>query len=270
MAFEICFKYHERLEEGGYDTTEEKTMTKRYGKGYEEISHEQIAASIIAQLSRRDIWITDVKVFEYVKKELRFKETKGGGIVLGNKKYQLDGSQHLIAVEDQEQQVPQALVLQQQNAAMQWAQQHPHPQMPQTSIANLPNQVPQIVPENRPPQRYVIFQPPKELQDRARIYKLTVGRKYGIYEEKAADVSNMRSGMLYYLRDDLGRGVWVRSFYFEDAVTNLLYDNELHVDQFTQAQMRRQDTGGFIDSVASSYVDDAAAAVSFDVPDIRR
>lgn len=37
MGFEVLFKYHERLEEGGYDKEDEKEMSKKVGKAYDDV-----------------------------------------------------------------------------------------------------------------------------------------------------------------------------------------------------------------------------------------
>lgn len=246
MAYEVVYTYHDKLDEGGYDIADQKTLTKRYGKGFEEMPLEKLAANVINQLSRRDIWITDVKVYEFVKKEIKFKETKGGGIVLSGRKFTLDSS-HPLVEEDENQPQPQIV----------------HPQ--QTLITTQQSrgqvgQTPQMVPENRPALRYVVFEPPQELMEFARLLQLTRSKRYPIYEEKVADQSNLRSGMLYYMRDDLGRGIWARSFYFQDAVQL--------VDEFGGGQPQRmpapRPAQSFVDSVR--YESDGA----FNIPDIAR
>jgi hypothetical protein len=260
MAYEVTFYFHERLEAGGYNTEETKTMTKRYGKGFDEVAVEKLAGAIITQLSRRDVWITNVEVSEFVKKPLRFKETKGGGIILGNKKFTLDGSVSL--VEESESLPPPQHT--QANQQLIVPQQHVVQNNPPTSLTD---HVPTMVPKDQKPLRYVVFNPPVELRDTARIYKLTQNQRYPIFEEKIADVTNMQSGMMYYLRDDLGRGVWARSFYFEDAVTELAYQRELFTDGYLERQMQaRNGNPGFIDSARGAYQQQQ----SFDMPTLRR
>lgn len=99
MAFEITYHYHPRLEEGvGYDHDVTKDKKVRVGKPFDDTPLEKCAAAITAQLARRDIWVIDVEVYELVKKEIRFKESKDGrGIVLKNKKFTLSATAELIA-----------------------------------------------------------------------------------------------------------------------------------------------------------------------------
>lgn len=254
MAFEVSYVYYDKLEEGGYNTLEEKTFVKRYGKGFEEIPHDKIASHIISQLSRRDIWITDVKVSEFVKKEVKFKETKGGGIVLGGKKYSFDSSATLVEENDE---TPTPNQPKHENGQ----------QLIQTNTTTI-----QKVPINKRALRDVIFTPTRENIDFAKAYKLTQGKKYPIYEEKSAPnaraetvgqgQSTQYAGTMYYLRDDLGRGIWARSFCFEDAPVGLAYERDMFVDPLMQRNLQKSN---FIDSVSNNYVDS-----NFTVPDIIR
>lgn len=242
MAFEVTYTFHERSEDGTYNTTETKTVVKRYGKRYEELPLEKLAAAIMAQLSRRDIWVTDVSVDQYVKRPLKFKETRGGGIVLGNKKFNLDLTQ-IELVEEDENPAPQA-----------------QPQAP-APVNNVQASVNAALTAGRMPLRDVVFDPPPELRTQASALKLTPGKRYAIYEEKPA-IGNNRSerisfaeaqaGMIYLIRDDLGNGIWARSFYFRDVLRGLQFENEMF-DHGT-----RESQGGFVDSVRyeSSGVED--------------
>lgn len=89
MGYEVIYAYHERLEEGGYNKEETKEMRRRIGDPYEDIPVEKLASTVMAQLARRDIWVTNWDVFEYKKQKLNCRETKGG-IVIKNKKFSLD------------------------------------------------------------------------------------------------------------------------------------------------------------------------------------
>ena len=89
MGFEVIYQYHERLVEGGYDKEETKEMKRRIGDAYEDVALEKLASTVMAQLARRDIWVTNWDVYEYKKQKLNCRETKGG-IVIKNKKFALD------------------------------------------------------------------------------------------------------------------------------------------------------------------------------------
>ena len=91
MGFECCYYYHEKVD-GDYNREETKTFRKKVGDPFDEVPLEKLAASIIAQMARRDIWIVNVEIFELSKKQVSFKESKGG-IVIKNKKFSFDGSE---------------------------------------------------------------------------------------------------------------------------------------------------------------------------------
>jgi len=99
MGYEIKYTYHPRKEEGpGYneEITEEKRS--KVGKPFDDTPLEKCAAAIMAQLARRDIWVVDVEVFELVKKEITFKESKDGkGIVLKNRRFSLNETAQMVA-----------------------------------------------------------------------------------------------------------------------------------------------------------------------------
>ena len=89
MGYEITFSFHEKNEEGKMDMETSSTFTKTVGKRNEEVSLEKVGAIILGQMARRDIYISNVTIFEYVKREVSFKETKTG-ITIKNKKFSFD------------------------------------------------------------------------------------------------------------------------------------------------------------------------------------
>jgi len=88
MGFEVVFKYHDKIE-NGYDTLENKTFKKKFGDPYEDVPLSKLALFVMGQLARRDIWIVDVEINEFIKKSISFRENKGG-IIIKNKKFSLD------------------------------------------------------------------------------------------------------------------------------------------------------------------------------------
>lgn len=90
MSYEVVFHFHERTD-NGYNKEVSKELKKRVGKNYDEISLNQLASFILAQLARRDIFIYDYEVYEYKKQKLKCKETKNGVIIKG-KKFAFDGT----------------------------------------------------------------------------------------------------------------------------------------------------------------------------------
>lgn len=106
MGYQVNFKYHPKKEESKlgfeFDVDIIKEKNHKIGKKEEEVKENDLANFIIQQLSRRDIYIFEVSVIEYVKKELKVK-TCQGGIIIGKKKYLLgDSSNSEVDVEDEE------------------------------------------------------------------------------------------------------------------------------------------------------------------------
>lgn len=94
MGYEITYSYHNRLDEGGYEN-DTKTMKKKLGDPFEDVILEKLAGTIMSQLARRDIWITDVEIYELRKHKISYKETKGG-IVVKNHKFVLDNNAKIL------------------------------------------------------------------------------------------------------------------------------------------------------------------------------
>lgn len=253
MGFECVYKYHERLEEGGYDRDETKSFKKKVGDPFEDVPLTKLAAAVMAQLARRDVWIVDVEVFELSKKAISFKETKGG-IILKNKKFLFDGGgedESTIVVQEMIQHSPQPVYTAQ-----------PHPS--QTIHQNQPNVNIQAHSEPHPHnanqlnQRravdYVIFSP--ELHHAAEIkqkgLRFTADKKYPVYRKQSGV-----AGEIYTMTDDMGREQLVSDKYFVAPPAGLLGDKELG---FSESPSERE--GGKL------YWGNASGEL--DMPDIRR
>jgi hypothetical protein len=99
MGYEVLYRFHEKDESGNYNKEEIKEMKKRVGDAFEDVPLEKLASAIMSQLARRDIWILpDVEIYEYKKSKISFRETKGG-IVIKNKKFELDSEANVIVHE---------------------------------------------------------------------------------------------------------------------------------------------------------------------------
>lgn len=99
MGYEVIYKYHEKDDSGNYNKEVIKEMKKKIGDAYEEIPLEKLASAIMSQLARRDVWILpDVEIYEYKKSKISFRETKGG-IVIKNKKFELDNDANIVVHE---------------------------------------------------------------------------------------------------------------------------------------------------------------------------
>lgn len=100
MGFEVVYRYHEELDDGGYNKEEVKEMSRKIGDPFEDISLETLAQKIMAQMARRDIWVLpDVDIYELKKQKVNFKQCKGG-VVIKNKKFLLDSENNSIICQD--------------------------------------------------------------------------------------------------------------------------------------------------------------------------
>jgi hypothetical protein len=201
MGYEVKYHYHEKTE-SGYDTDDAKTFTKRVGKSFEETSLGAVASAIIRQLARRDIWVVNVEIVEFVKKEISFRESKGG-IVIKNRKFNFDSiSQSIVEDED----VVEDTV----------------------DTRSVPLPVKQPVVENLgPPMRREIFNPeiPGLVQEcQRRGYAFTVGDLYDIYKE-IPDVRGLMHGMIYTVLDDDGNKREMNDKHFASDATLKGFEN---------------------------------------------
>lgn len=226
MGFECTYHYHEKVD-GEYNREEKKTFKKKVGDPFDDIPLEKLAASIMAQMARRDIWIVDVEIAELSKKAISFKETKGG-IIIKNKKFSFDGNDEstFIAVEEivkspcetaqytvTEFQSNQARLPSQQLSA---AAVHPH------------NVVAPKLISRRPVDQMVFLPEALHLhQAKQKNLRFTVNKKYMIFEKKPAP----NGGELFLTQDDTGREITVSDVYFVPGNVNLVADKELNFSE---------------------------------------
>jgi hypothetical protein len=97
MGFEVKYIYHPRKEEGGYNTDLKESKVVKVGKPFDNTDIESVAAAIMGQLARRDVWVVDVEICEYTKSDVSFKECKDGkGIMLKNRKFSFNEAANLV------------------------------------------------------------------------------------------------------------------------------------------------------------------------------
>jgi hypothetical protein len=228
VGFECVYHYHERVD-GEYNKEETKTFKKKVGDPLDDVPLEKLAAAIMAQLARRDIWIVDVDVFEISKKEINFKEAKGG-IVLKNKKFLFDGKvSDIITVVEEHPQQPQYSVAPYQAP--------PHQQQQSLSAAATPVQPHNMI--QRPQRRavdVVVYSPePQQMfEAQKRGLKLTVDKRYEVFEKRPAPTG---VGEIFIIQDDAGRDQSVSDAYFVPGNINLFGDKELG---FSESQKNRE------------------------------
>lgn len=245
MGFEVCYKYHEKIE-GDYNKDETKSFKKKVGDPFEEVSLEKLAGAIMAQLARRDVWILDVEVFELSKKPVSFKESKGG-IILKNKKFNFDGGG-----ED-----ASTVIVQDMVQAPAPAPQHASNDQ-YVNIQGKSDLSRTLLPhEQGQPRRaidWMVFSPelPQMTEIKQKNLRFTPEKKYPVFEKKDG-----LSGEVFLMIDDTGREQLVSDKYFIPGNIQLVADKELG---FSENQRQRE--GGKL------YW--GGASQEPDMPDIRR
>jgi hypothetical protein len=212
MGFEILYKYHERLDAGGYNKDEVKELKRKIGEPFEETPLDKLASAILSQLARRDIWVVDVEIQEYKKQKVNFRETKGG-IVIKNRKFNLDNEANMVSQEVAV--VPDT------------TSEQPHNALP------LP-----VAATSRRPVKWVTLDSNPHMQFKAQQAGLqfTPNKRYPVFSEQA-DPRDKRTDkfgqpslerkMVYTMFDDRKREVTVSADYFASAEINLLGDREI-------------------------------------------
>jgi hypothetical protein len=231
MGFEIKYLYHSRKEDGSYDTEKKEEKLVKVGKPFDETSLEKVAASIIAQLARRDIWVIDVKVFELVKKELAFKECKDGkGITIKGKRYSLNETAQMVSEEIiEETSIPEGM------------QPHEFAKMKKETVNDIeelysnPNKQVSVqkqpqVPINKNRVIYkVLFDPPIQYIPEAKRLglRLTQDNEYSVHQVIQHPTGKLELQKIA-ITDDLGRVITVDEKFFTTLGTGLLADKQLN------------------------------------------
>lgn len=221
MGFEVLYSYHEKTN-GEYNKEETKKLKKRIGDPFEDVPLEKLAAAIMTQYARRDIWVVDVEIFELSKKEISFRESKNG-IIIKNKKF-VWGENSNIVVEDMEQApAPQAALA---------PFQQPH-NMPQQHVSVAGQSTQAVQPHNQGqlrPVKYMLFCPELQMMPEVKQKNLrfTPDKKYPVFH---VQTSPSGIGEIYRMVDDTGREQLVSDKYFVPAEAVLLADKELGFSQ---------------------------------------
>lgn len=205
MGYEINFLYHEK-NDTGYNKDETKTLKKRVGDPFEEISIEKLGSSIMAQYARRDIFVVGVEIYELTKKLVNFRETKDG-IVIKNKKF-IFGECTSVIIEEEKKLEETPIV------------EHPHNKL------NKPLTVSQNGKTNGKPIKFMIFAPELHMMPdiKQKGLKFTPDKKYPVYHSQLNPTTGI--GEIYKMIDDIGREMFVSDMYFV-PVPVLIADREL-------------------------------------------
>ena len=196
MGFEVIYYYHERDKEG-YNQEEKKSLKKKVGDPFEEVSLNKLAGVIMGQMARRDIWVVDVEIYELSKKQVSFRESNGG-IIVKNKKFTFDDSSNMVA-------------------------QEVHEIVPQRNLAQPANLVNNSIQSGKRPLRYMVFAPelPMMVEIRQRNLSLTPENKYPIFSEGPHPTG---VGFVYKTLDDNGREIDISDKYFVPIRKKLVAD----------------------------------------------
>lgn len=222
MGFEVQYLYHERTD-GGYNKEETKKLKKRIGDPFEEVPLEKLAAAIMTQYARRDIWVVGVEVFELSKREISFREAKNG-IVIKNKKF-LWGENSNIVVEEMEHAAPTPT-------------QYPHELLDQhVSVAGQAMPQTNMQPHNQGQLRavkYMTFAPELQMMPEVKQkgLRFTPDKKYPIFQIQPHPTG---IGEVFKMVDDTGREQLVSDKYFVPEPI-LFADKEL---RFSENQQQR-------------------------------
>lgn len=184
MGYEIVLSYAEQDENGEYDKENLHTKKIKVGSPYEELGLEHVAGKIMAQLARRAILVTDVKIYEFVKKELQFKETPTG-IKIKNKLFKFDGGAVL----------EEGCVVEPEGDQSMLELLSANPRL---------NTIHKSTAVTGKVLREELYLPEKFLHDEniRRGFKVTMGKKYPIVGERKAG-----TGYFYLIKDDMGNTV---------------------------------------------------------------
>ena len=87
MGYEVIISFFEKGEDGEFNKEDPKSKMAILGDPLTRVEPEHLAANIMNEFSRPDVWVEKVEIFEWVKKAVSFKEAKGGGVLIGGKKY---------------------------------------------------------------------------------------------------------------------------------------------------------------------------------------
>lgn len=208
MGFEVIYYYKEKNEEGWSDEVKEKKA--RIGQSHEDIPIGKLAGKVMSQMARRNILVTDVKIYEYTKKEVSYKETSDG-ILIKNKKFKFDDGEDLVTEcikdDDLEKKLLDLLAENPDIVKKITSEpvKHPHENL----------QAPARTVVNQRAVKYEIYDPSihGEIEVRNAGMKFTVGKKYAIIREERIGTKDL-GRTIYVTNDDSGKEVKISADHF--------------------------------------------------------
>lgn len=224
MAYEVIFKYYEKLGVCEYDKTKELDFKKTLGNLQEEYPLEKLASAILGQMARRDILVYDVEIFEFTKKKISFKENKNS-ISIKNKKFNL-GTDNIVVSEETE----SANLLSSNNHSSVECNKTEKPQMVETKVVvqkphnnSVPSSPLKSMIGDRKPIKRVIFSPGDLKYLNGKPWRFSLNKEYYVYRERFAENG---IGMLYLMLDDRNREFEVQDEFFVPSQANLIGEDD--------------------------------------------
>lgn len=228
MGFEIQYSYHEKVEEG-YNKDETKTKKKKVGDPFEDVPLERLASEIIKLMARRDVFVVGVQIFELAKKEISFRETKGG-IVLKNRKFMFDDDANPVTFQVQDE-MPSTIAIQSPATHMTVIGAYGPMEVPMSDVPvhMQPASTAGMQPHNRGQLRavkYMTFAPELQMMPevKSKGLRFTPDKKYPVFQIQPHPSG---IGEVYKMVDDSGREQLVSDKYFVPGDQILLADREL-------------------------------------------
>lgn len=238
MGFEITYSIKNDNED-----IEDKKI--KVGKPTDETSIEELAGRIMSLYANRSLDIVDVKIEEYTKKTLSFKQVNDG-ILIKNRKFKYGYGPALTSTSVyEEEQAPEVFYSQNNNfLKIEKSNDVPiAPAIPPKNISKdiLSNEKGRLPHEVlRKAIKHEVFNPDTELESEAKTMNFIKGKKYPIFEEK-----NLNNKIFYLVEDENGKTLQVFHDFFTPEVKltnqsnitkppekiNLSYGKPSHSDQ---------------------------------------
>lgn len=192
MGFSVEYKYYSYdKEKKDYNREEELNGILKVGEFNEDITIEELASKVIALMARRNIFVREINIFEFAKKQISYKESDDG-ITIKNRKFRFDESvltSNLEVVEDSSNNM---------------------------QLVKKENKLPKTTnPSEKSPIRYEIYSPENKFfvereskRNGGKIF-FTLNKKYPVFEEKIPSLGSGIPEVLYVVVDDKGDYVTV-------------------------------------------------------------
>lgn len=233
MGYEVIYNYYEKLKDSfDYDRENLKNFRKVYGKATEDYPLEKLYQALMQQLARRDIFIVDWEIFEFVRKKVVSRITKSD-LVIKNRKFSMKNiilenleESDLEHCETQSQNcvVPAIAAPVMQNVPVQASIHNP---INVASVATKPVNL--VTTKSEKIIKYVQFLPGRMSRP---IGKFTIEKTYPVFRES---LSSTGIGMTLEIADDAGNRVSVSDEHFVSAQQSLLGDEEARFSQTSKS-----------------------------------